>query len=132
MALSIRAVMRILLALFLAAGFVMHLRATDSLIAITPNWVPMKREAIYATGILELLGALALLVPRWRQATGIAIALYVLAVWPANFKHAFEHIATPPIPDSWWYHGPRLVLQPVIAWWALFATRAVDWPFRRK
>jgi len=41
------------------------------------------------------------------------------------------HIVLPPIPDSWWYHAPRLALQPVIAWWALFCAGVTDWPWRR-
>jgi uncharacterized membrane protein len=132
MPLSLRAIMRIVMAAFFAAGFVLHLRATDALVAITPDWVPDKRFGVLATGWLELAFAAMLLIPRLRKTTGIVIALYVLAVWPANFRHAFEHIVTPPIPDSWWYHAPRLALQPVIAWWALFATRVVDWPFSRE
>ena len=124
--------MRIIMDAFMLGGFVLHFRATDQLVAITPNWVPFAREIVLATGVLELIFAFALLAPRLRKITGVAIALYVIAVWPANFKHAFEHIAAPPIPDSWWYHAPRLALQPAIAWWALFATRAIDWPFRAR
>lgn len=129
---SWRGVMRIVMSAFFAGGFVLHLLATDKLVAITPNWVPFPREVVLITGVIELAGAIALLVPKLRRATGIALALYVIAVWPANFKHAFAHIVTPPIPDSWWYHAPRLALQPVIAWWALFATRVIDWPFRQR
>ena len=132
MPISIRAVMRIAMAAFFAAGFVLHLKAADALVAITPDWVPFPRAVVLATGVLELIGAASLLVPRLRRWSGVALAIYVIAVWPANFKHAFEHIVTPPIPDSWWYHAPRLALQPVIAWWALFSTRVTDWPFRAK
>jgi uncharacterized membrane protein len=57
------------------------------------------------------------------------LAIYVIAVWPANFKHAFEHIELTYIPDSWWYHAPPFALQPVIAWWALFCAGVVNWPF---
>jgi uncharacterized membrane protein len=124
--------MRIVMAAFMLGGVVLHFRATDQLVAITPEWVPFAREVVLATGALELIFAFALLVPRLRKITGVAIALYVIAVWPANFKHAFEHIVTPPIPDSWWYHAPRLAFQPVIAWWALFAARVIDWPFRAR
>ena len=124
--------MRIAMSMFFAAGFVLHLLATDKLVAITPDWVPFPREVVLITGVIELAAAVALLVPRLRRATGFALAIYVIAVWPANFKHAFAHIVTPPIPDSWWYHAPRLALQPVIAWWALFSTRVIDWPFGRR
>ena len=129
---SWRGVMRIAMSVFFAAGFVLHLLATDRLVAITPDWVPYPREVVLITGMIELAAAVALLVPGLRRATGIALAIYVIAVWPANFKHAFAHIVTPPIPDSWWYHAPRLALQPVIAWWALFSTRVIDWPFRSR
>ncbi len=129
---SARGVMRIAMSMFFAAGFVLHLLATDKLVAIRPDWVPYPREVVLITGMIELAAAVALLVPGLRRATGIALAIYVIAVWPANFKHAFAHIVTPPIPDSWWYHAPRLALQPVIAWWALFSTRVIDWPFRRR
>jgi len=124
--------MRVVMAAFFAAGFVLHLRATDALVSITPDWVPYPRAVVLITGLFELAGAASLLVPRLRHITGIVLALYVLAVWPANFKHAFEHIVIPPVPDSWWYHAPRLALQPVIAWWALFSTRVIDWPFGRR
>ena len=117
--------------MFFAAACVLHLRATDALVAITPDFVPFKREVVIVTGFLELLGGLALLVPRLRRIAGIALALYALAVWPANFRHAFEHIATPSIPDSWWYHAPRLALQPVLIWLVLFAAEVIDWPLRR-
>jgi uncharacterized membrane protein len=128
----VRATMRWIMAAFFAGGFVLHLTAVDALVAITPDWVPFPRAVVFITGAIELAGAVALLTPRLRKAAGIALALYVIAIWPANIKHAFAHIVVPPIPDSWWYHAPRLALQPVIAWWALFCAEAIDWPFRAR
>ncbi|HRF09433.1 MAG TPA: hypothetical protein PL193_12445 [Xanthobacteraceae bacterium] len=84
-----------------------------------------------ATGVLELILAAMLVFPKTRKAAGILLALYVLAVWPANFKHAIEGISLPPTPDSWWYHAPRLAFQPVIAWLCLYAARVVDWSLKR-
>ena len=109
----------------------LHFRATDALVSITPLWVPYPREVVLATGVLELTGAIMLPIPQLRKAGGILLALYVIAVWPANFKHAFEGVALPPIPDTWWYHAPRLALQPLIAWLCLYAARVVNWPFNR-
>jgi uncharacterized membrane protein len=124
--------MRWIMAAFFAGGFVLHLYAADALVAITPDWVPYKHDVVWMTGALELAGALGLLVPRLRWWAGVALAVYVLAVWPANIKHAFEHIRVPVIPDSWWYHAPRLALQPVIAWWALFCAGVIDWPWHNQ
>ena len=60
------------------------------------------------------------------------LALYAVCVFPANIKHAFEGIDVPQLPHSWWYHGPRLLAQPVLVWWALFAAGVTDWPFGRR
>ena len=125
-----RTIARFTIAAFFIGGSWLHFRAADELVAITPECVPYPREVVLVTGALELIGAVALFVPPFRKAAGIALALYAIAVWPANFKHAFEHILTPPIPDSWWYHGPRLALQPVIAWLTLYAAEVIDWPLK--
>ena len=127
-----RAVLRLVLAAFFVGGCLLHFRATDALVAITPDWVPYPREVVYATGILELIGGLALLAPKLRWHAGVALAAYVIAVWPANIKHAVEGIVLPPIPDTWWYHAPRLALQPVIAWACLYAADVTDWPWRKQ
>ena len=62
---------------------------------------------------------------------GWAFAAYAVCVFPANIKHAMDNVNVPPIPSSWWYHGPRLAFQPVFVWWALWVTGIIDWPFRR-
>jgi uncharacterized membrane protein len=59
------------------------------------------------------------------------LALYAICVFPANVKHAFENVQLPQLPSSWWYHGPRLALQPVIVWWALYCGHVISWPFGR-
>jgi hypothetical protein len=30
------------------------------------------------------------------------------------------------------YHIPRLMLQPLIIWWALWAGSVIDWPFKKR
>src|ERR1700688_73511 len=129
---GMRAVMRwILAAFFIAAGYA-HLTAPETLLAITPSWVPFAPQVIFLTGLFEFAASAALFTRRLCAYAGIALAVYAICVWPANFKHAIEAIDIPPIPSSWWYHGPRLALQPVIVWWALFAGEVVDWPWRKR
>jgi uncharacterized membrane protein len=125
-----RAVMRWIIATFYAVAGIGHLLRPEGFLPIVPDWVPFGREVILATGVCELAGAAALLTPRLRWIAGLMLALYALCVWPANIKHAIEGIYLPPIPDSWWYHGPRLAFQPVLIWWALFCASVIDWPFR--
>jgi uncharacterized membrane protein len=153
-----RAVMRWILAAFFAAGGVAHLLVPAAFLKITPDWVPFAPQVIFMTGLCELAGAAALVLDDvWsmifsenrrrasdrvrgqtffgielrslRSWAGIALAVYAVCVWPANFKHAFGGIDIPHLSSSWWYHAPRLAMQPVIVWWALFCSGVVDWPF---
>ncbi|MGU3385511.1 DoxX family protein [Methylobacterium sp. D53M] len=108
---------------------VVHLVATDAMLPLMPDWVPQPRLVILATGLCEIAGAVGLLTGRVRRAAALGLALYAVCVYPANLKHAFEHVHVEGIPDSWWYHGPRLAFQPVFVWAALWAGGLIDWPF---
>ena len=124
-----RAARYALAAAFLIAG-VAHLRAPAGFIAITPHWVPWPEQVIALTGLAEIAGAAGLMIAPLRRAAGIGLALYALCVWPANLNHALNDIALGGVHLGWWYHAPRLMLQPVIIWWALWASGVTDWPWR--
>lgn len=126
-----RKIVRILLSLFYLIAGIAHLRSPDGFIAITPSWVPYAPEIVAFTGIAEIAGAIGLMFPRFRKSAGIGLALYALCVWPANFNHAMNDIGIGDSDLSWWYHGPRLILQPVFIWAALWAGDVTDWPFRK-
>lgn len=115
---------RWLLILFYGSAGVMHLVATAAFVRIVPNWVPQPWAVVIATGLCELAGAAGLMTSRWRRAAGWGLATYALCVWPANVKHAIDSHFVPG-----WYHYPRLVLQPAIIWWALWAADVTRWPF---
>jgi uncharacterized membrane protein len=127
----VRTAMRWTMAAFYLAAGTVHLIAPDQFLPIVPDFVPMPREVVLATGLCEIAGAFALLTTRLRWLAGVLLALYALFVFPANIKHAFEGIHLPPVSNSWWYHGPRLMMQPVLVWWALFCAGVVDWPQRK-
>lgn len=125
-----RAARYALAAAFLIAG-VAHLRSPAGFIAITPHWVPWPEQVIALTGLAEIVGAVGLMIAPLRRAAGIGLALYALCVWPANLNHALNDIALGGVHLGWWYHAPRLMLQPVIIWWALWASGVTDWPWRK-
>ena len=124
------AVRTLLAAGYLTAG-VAHLLWPAGFLQIVPDWVPFAREVVLATGLCEIAGALALLTTRWRYAAGLALAAYAVCVYPANIKHAVDGIAIGGRQLGWGYHGPRLALQPVLVWWALWAGGVTSWPFAR-
>jgi uncharacterized membrane protein len=123
--------MRWLMAAFYMGAGVVHILRPEAFLPIVPAWVPAPHTVVILTGLCELAGAVALMTTRLRRFAGVMLAIYAVCVFPANIKHAFEGIELPPIPDSWWYHGPRLALQPVLVWWALYCSDVIDWPWRR-
>lgn len=128
----VRTALRWLLAFAYGYAGYRHLVTPAPFLAITPGWVPEPAFVVAATGVAELAGAIGLVMPATRRAAGWGLALYALCVWPANFHHAFANIAINGETFGWWYHGPRLAAQPLIIWWALWASGAIDWPFRRR
>jgi uncharacterized membrane protein len=126
-----RTAMRWVLALFYAvAGFV-HLSMPATFMPVMPDWVPAPYPVILFTGFCEVSGAVGLIVPRTRWLAGFMLALYGVCVFPVNIKHAFYGPPIPGLANMWLYHGPRLLLQPVLVWWALYVGGVTDWPFRR-
>jgi uncharacterized membrane protein len=119
----------LLAAAFLAAGY-FHLADPRPFLRITPSWVPHPAFVIRATGLCELAGAAGLLVPRVRPVAAALLALYTVCVYPANVQHMLLFARSGAAWTGWLYHVPRLLFQPVILWWCLFAGRLIDWPFR--
>jgi uncharacterized membrane protein len=123
--------MRWIMAIFYFVAGIIHLRTPEAFLPIVPDWVPAPREVILFTGMCEVVGALALVTRSLRWWAGVMLALYAACVFPANIKHAVDNIQLPQFPTSWWYHAPRLALQPVIIWWALYCAQVISWPFDR-
>jgi len=121
----------LLAAAYAFAGY-KHLQAPDGFVAITPDWVPFPEQVVFWTGIAEIAGAIGLVIPQLRRPAGIGLALYALSVWPANINHAINDIPLGGETLGWWYHGPRLVLQPLFIWWALWVSEVIDWPFGKR
>ena len=57
-----------------------------------PEWMPAAREIIWATGVLEILAAVGLLVKRTVRITGRMLILYFIAVFPLNVWAAMNHV----------------------------------------
>ena len=130
-----RPIARFLLALFYAAAGLVHLVLPAPFIRITPEWVPEQALVVALTGIAELAGAAGLL--QWRslplrRAAGWGLAAYALCVWPANFHHMTLDMARADHGAGLGYHVPRLAAQPLLIWLALWASAAIDWPFRQR
>ena len=131
----IRTVLRLVLALLYAIAGVLHLVAPRPFLEIMPGGLPFPTEIVFLTGIAEILGAAAL-AQGWsaslRKAGAIGLALYAVCVFPANINHFAIDMARPDQGLGLAYHVPRMIAQPMIVWWALWAGGVTDWPLRRR
>jgi uncharacterized membrane protein len=86
-----------------------------------PEWVPSRYELIYATGAVEILLGLGLLGPaRHRPKVALALAAYLLAVFPANVYVTVAGIDIDNQPGGL-FAWLRLPLQAVFIGWALWS-----------
>ena len=78
--------------LALVFGFtgVGHFLRTEPMAAMLPEWVPGRIPLIYATGVLELILAVMLVIPRVRRAAGWIAVLLLIAFLPVNIYAAVQ------------------------------------------
>ncbi len=130
---SARSVARFVLGAFLVVAGVSHLTVARSAFqAQVPAWVPLPPDAVVVlSGVAEVaLGLAALLVPkRSRKATGIVIALFFLAVFPGNIAQYLTHTDSFGL-DTDVARGVRLLFQPLLVIWTIFAFSVLRRPAR--
>ncbi|HEV2091834.1 MAG TPA: DoxX family protein [Rubrobacter sp.] len=97
-----------------------HFTSTKKdLIAMVPSVFPRPELMVIVTGILEILGAIGLLIPATRSFAGIGLILLLVALFPANVAAARKQVplrGKPPTPLPF-----RLFLQLAFigtTWWA--------------
>jgi uncharacterized membrane protein len=66
-------------------GGLAHFMATDAEVLVVPPYIPRPRDAVLASGVLELLGAAGLLWARTRRAAGWGLFVLTVAVTPVHF-----------------------------------------------
>ncbi len=120
---TLRLILRWVLSAFYVVAGILHLTAPAGFVRIVPQIVPWPVAVVMVTGVLEIAGAIGLMVPKLRRAAGIGLAAYAVCVFPANINHAFNMISVAGLPNSWWYHAPRLAFQPILVWWAFYVAR---------
>ena len=103
---------------FVPTPFIQHL----------PSWVPAADTLILLTGGIEVaLGAALLTLQPWRRFAGLALAAYLVAVFPSNVYVAIAAVEVDGQPGGW-YPWLRLPLQALFVAWALWST---EWQRRQ-
>ncbi len=89
---------RIAAAAPLIASGTLHLLRPQVFVPLIPPPFPPEAWLITATGIPELLGAAGLLLPGTRQTAAAALAIFMVAIFPANIHVAGRTIGGLPMP----------------------------------
>jgi uncharacterized membrane protein len=90
--------------------------------AMIPEPLPRDLRLIYVTGLLQIAGAVALLIPPLRRAAGIGLAAQLVAMFPANAYAAREGIpfrGRPPTPLA--LRAPVQLALIAAVWWIAIA-----------
>ncbi|MCG7501595.1 hypothetical protein MHM83_06900 [Tenacibaculum sp. Mcav3-52] len=75
--------------LFTALG---HFLFTDGMSKMIPNFIPLKPTLVLATGILEIILAIGLLLPVYQKTTAWILIFFLLLMLPANIKASLENL----------------------------------------
>jgi uncharacterized membrane protein len=107
---------------FTGAG-ILHFITPRTYEQIMPPWLPAHRELVYASGVAEAAGGLALMHPdaRIRKAGGLLEAATMIGVFPANVHMAANPHKYPQVPGGKWALYARLPLQLGFIAWCLAA-----------
>src|SRR4051794_36329763 len=82
---SARDAARLGMAVAMVFSGVSHFVALESFLPLLPPFVPYPTAVILATGVVEVLLGVGLLVPRrWRREVALVLVFYLVAVFPAN------------------------------------------------
>ncbi len=113
----------------LAAGFIgagaLHFIVPGVYEAVMPPYLPLHRELVLVSGLLEILGGLGLAAPSpgVRRTASWGLAVLLVLIFPANVHMAVNEVQVAGVrTDSlgWWF---RLPFQPILIWWVLWSAR---------
>ena len=102
---------------------VAHLAGPDPFVQHLPTWVPARDALVFVTGVIEIGFGVALLAARAHRAViGRLLAMFLIAIWPANVYVAAAGVDVEGQPDGA-YAWIRLPFQILFVAWTLWSTR---------
>ncbi|MGC2182061.1 MAG: DoxX family protein [Terriglobales bacterium] len=105
--------------MFVFTGIAHFNKMKHDLVRMVPAMFPRPMLLIYFTGVLEFMGAVGLLLPRFRALAGICLIALLIAMFPANVNAAFKKTtlagkpATPLL-----LRAPMQALFIALLWWS--------------
>ena len=104
---------------FCFIGFDHFINPTFYLNIMPQEW-PLKLEAVYISGLFEIIGGISILFSKLRKFAGWGLIVLLIAVYPANIHMAVNYHLFPDISLVMLYF--RLALQFVFVYWVFSVT----------
>ncbi|WP_223578333.1 hypothetical protein [Sphingobacterium sp. GVS05A] len=104
-----------------------HLIYTKGMVLMLPDFIPLKKEMIYMTGLLEVMGAFGLFIPSLSRLTGMLLIVFFILILPTNIYASMRHLNYETAtfdgkgPGYLWFRIPFQLL--LIGWTYYFALR---------
>jgi len=115
--------LRVVLAVCMVIAGILHFVATEPFVRIVPEALPAPEALVYASGVIEIMLGIALLLPPVSQVAAWGLVILFIAVYPANINMAVNGIEIEGVPNAWWFQSIRLPFQFVLIAWAYWYTR---------
>jgi len=119
---------RIALGAFMLLAGIGHLTyARETFQAQVPDWIPLSKDfVVLASGVVEILFGLAMIFyTKQKEYVGLALATFFVLVFPGNISQYVEHRDGFGL-DTDTKRLVRLFFQPVLIFFALYATDALN------
>jgi uncharacterized membrane protein len=101
-----------------------HFINTDLMVAMLPEFIPLKRETVLFTGLLEIAASIGLIWDKTSKLTSILLILFFVVILPANIKGSIDQVPLGGMKQGVDYLYFRIPLQILfIAWTYYFGIR---------
>lgn len=108
------------LAVMLLITGIAHFTKTDLMIATMPEVLPLKKELVYLTGVLELLAIGGLLINQTSKITAVCLIIFFVCILPANIAGSLKRVDLGGMANGAKYLFFRIPLQIFFILWTYY------------
>lgn len=117
-------VFKYLLGLLFIIGGIAHFTKTEFYLKAMPSYLPFHEVIVYASGVLEIVLGILLLISKTTRKAAFGIILLLIAVFPANVNMYINYTDFPDMTETALLI--RLPIQLILIVWAYVYTRKND------
>ena len=97
-----------------------HFINTDLMVAMLPDFIPLKKETVWITGLVEITASVGLIWNKTSKITSILLILFFVVILPANIKGSINQVQLGGMVQGAEYLYFRIPLQILFIAWVYF------------